>query len=359
MRQNMMQRIRIPVGMKDILPEETALLEKLEQDLNKLFHLWSYDKVITPTIEYAACVQPNVDREDQLYKFFDRQGRVLAIRPEFTTPIARLVSSRMRSAELPLRLSYSGDVFRYGNTRQREFRQAGVELIGASSALADAEIIALAVEAFRCLGLKDFQFNLGEMGVFAGLIEETGIREDTLNQLEYFLGRKDIVAIEVLVNQSNLPERVRDIILRLPHLHGGVEILDEVLSLSNLDSVRQAVENLKEIYGYLEDFGVQDAVALDMGILRGFTYYSGVIFEGYVAGVGFPVVEGGRYDALYSEFNNPLPATGFAVNLGGILDLFSTSEIEKGRLVQGENPTDVIRRCRELRAQGQRVQMML
>ena len=350
---------QLPEGMLDILPETTALLEKLEQDLIELFRLWSFDKVITPTIEFAACVQPDIDREDQLYKFFDRQGRILALRPEFTTPIARMVSSRMQGEKLPLRLSYSGDVFRYSAARQREFRQTGVELIGSPSAMADAEIVALAIESFRQLGIKDFQLSIGQMNIFAGLLEEVGIDGPLRVQLENSLSRKDIVEIENLVHQNRLTDSVREILLRLPRLNGGVEILDEVLHLSKRPSLLAAVENLRNIYDYLMEFGVQDAVTLDMGILRGFSYYTGVIFEGYVPGIGFPVVEGGRYDMLYNDFQNPLPATGFAINLSSVIELFLHHECQDREVIDGENMAEVIRRCRELRSQGIRAEMVL
>lgn len=352
---------RTPAGMLDILPEAAAVLEKLERDIMELFYLWAYDRVITPTIEFAACVQPESDGEDHLYKFFDRRGRIIALRPEFTTPIARMVSSRMRELKLPLRFSYSGNVFRYTtDDRPREFRQAGVELIGSASALADAEIIALAIEALRRLGIKDFQLSMGEMSIFVGLMEETGISEGLRAQLENALSRKDIVAIEQLADQNRLTESVRKILLRLPHLRGGVEILDEVSQLSNRPAVAGAVENLRRVYDYLGEFGVQDAVVLDMGVLRGFAYYTGVIFEGYVPGVAFPVIEGGRYDRLYDDFQNPLPATGFALNLSSLVTFLPEQKApEEQETVDGEQAGQVIRRCRALRAQGRRTVMAL
>ena len=352
--------LRIPPGMQDLLPEEAALLEQLEGRLLSLFRQWAYHRVMTPTLEYAACVQPDVDREDQLYKFFDRQGRILVLRPEFTTPIARLVSTRLRGEELPLRLCYSGDVFRYSGARLREFRQAGVELIGSAEELGDAEVIALAVECLRTIGLTDFQFNLGHMGIFSGLMEEAGLNAELRAQLEDFLARKDIVGIEVLVAHSGLSQRVQELLLRLPYLHGHADILDEVVELSGRASVRAAVDSLRRVYGYLEDFGVARHVALDLGILRGFAYYTGAIFEGYVPGVGFPVIEGGRYDLLYTDFHNSLPATGFALNLGSMLDRVSlkAEEIDEV-LVYGSNAGQLIHRCAELRSQGRRVRMLL
>jgi len=352
--------LRIPKGMRDLLPEEIAVQEGLEEKILVLFRQWSYQKILTPTLEYSACVQPDVEQDDSLYKFFDREGRILTLRPELTIPIARLVSTRMRSGEFPLRLCYGADVYRNTNVRHREFRQVGVELVGSNQELADAEVIALAVEAIAGLGLNNYQFNLGHMGIFSGLMMESGVNERVQVELEEVLARKDMVGVESCVRQSGLPERVQELLLRLPHFRGGEEILDEVLGWSAQPAIREAVESLRRIYQYLNDFGVQANVSLDLGILRGFSYYTGAVFEGYVPGIGFPVVEGGRYDSLYGDFGIPQPATGFAIHIGNLLEQFPLPAVEGADvLVYGSDAKQIIRQCQVLRAQGKRVEMAL
>ena len=351
---------RIPEGMRDLLPEEIVVQERLEEEILALFRQWSYQKVLTPTLEFTACVQPDIEQDDSLYKFFDRDGRILALRPELTIPIARLVSTRMRGGDFPLRLCYGADVYRNTSVRHREFRQVGVELVGSNQELADAEVIALAVEAIAGLGLKNYQFNLGHMGIFSGLMLEAGVDEGVQAKLEEALARKDMVGVESWVRQSGLPIRVQELLLRLPHFHGGEEILDEVLNWSERPAIREAVESLRRIYRYLNDFGVQENVSLDLGILRGFSYYTGAVFEGYVPGIGFPVVEGGRYDMLYADFGLPLPATGFAIHLGNLLEQFPPSSTESADvLVYGSDVAQIIRQCQALRAKGKRVEMAL
>ena len=352
--------LRIPMGMRDLLPEEVVVQERLEEQILTLFRQWSYQKVLTPTLEFSACVQPDVEQDDSLYKFFDRNGHILTMRPELTIPIARLVSTRMRGGEFPLRLCYGADVYRNTTVRHREFRQVGVELVGSDQELADAEVIALAVEAIAGLGLKNYQFNLGHMGIFKGLMLEAGVEEGIQAKLEEALARKDMVGVESLVRQSGLPGRVQELLLHLPHFHGGEEILDEVLGWSERPAIRQAVESLRRIYRYLKDFGVQANVSLDLGILRGFSYYTGAVFEGYVPGMGFPVVEGGRYDALYADFGVPQPATGFAIHLGNLLEQFPLPAVEGADvLVYGADAEQIIRQCQVLRASGKRVEMAL
>lgn len=352
--------LRIPKGMRDLLPEEIAVQESLEEKILTLFKRWSYQKILTPTLEYAACVQPDAEQEDSLYKFFDREGHILTLRPELTIPIARLVSTRMRGGEFPLRLCYGADVYRNSNVRHREFRQLGVELVGSDQELADGEVIALAVEAIAGLGLKNYQFNLGHMGIFSGLMLEAGVDEGIRIKLEEVLARKDMVGVELCVRQSGLPERVQELLLRLPHFRGGEEILDEVLGWSERPAIREAVESLRTIYRYLADFGVQGNVSLDLGILRGFSYYTGAVFEGYVPGIGFPVVEGGRYDALYADFGLPQPATGFAIHLGNLLEQFPLPVVGGADvLVYGSDVQKVIRQCQALRAENKKVELAL
>ena len=351
---------RIPEGMRDLLPEEIVVQERLEEEILALFRRWAYQKVLTPTLEFTACVQPDIEQDDSLYKFFDCEGRILTLRSELTTPIARLVSTRMRGGAFPLRLCYGADVYRNTSVRHREFRQVGVELVGSDQELADAEVIALAVEAITGLGLKNYQFNLGHMGIFSGLMLEAGVDEGTQVKLEEALARKDMVGVESWVRQSGLPTRVQELLLRLPHFHGGEEILDEVLDWSERPAIREAVESLRRIYRYLNIFGVQEYVSLDLGILRGFSYYTGAVFEGYVSGMGFPVVEGGRYDKLYADFGVTQPATGFAIHLGNLLEQFPLATTESADiLVYGSDVEQIIRQCQTLRAQGKRVEMAL
>ena len=351
---------RIPEGMRDLLPEEVALQERLERDILAFFKLWSYRSVLTPTLEYGACVQPNIEEEGIFYKFFDSKGRFLALRPELTTPIARLVCTRMRGEPLPLRLCYGADVYRDIPVRHKEFRQVGVELVGSAEELADAEVITLAVEALTLIGLENYRFNLGHMGIFSALMLEAGVDGEMRGKLEEAMARKDLVGVENLVAGSALPKKMRELCIQLPHFRGGEEILDEVLHWSERPELREAVESLRKIYRLLDAFGVQGKVSLDLGMLRGFDYYTGTIFEGYVSGVGFPVVEGGRYDALYADFGVPQPATGFAVHLGTLLEQFPPAAVAAAEiLVYGRNEEALIEQCKNLRDQGKRVEMAL
>jgi ATP phosphoribosyltransferase regulatory subunit len=352
--------LKIPEGMRDLLPTELAWLEELEGKAIRVCKNWSYQKVATPGLEYRACVEPDANKDDHLYKFFDKNGHILVLRPEFTTPIARMVATRQKGGLFPFRFCYSGDVYRNNSDRYREFRQVGVELIGPGSDIADAEVIALAVEIMKVLEVKNFQISLGHNGIFSGLAEEMNFDPELRQELENGIARKDMVKLESIISQNDLPDAAKELLLSMPHLTGKEEVLDKLQNWNHIYAIRRAVESLRAIYLYLKDFGVQEYVTLDLGILRGFSYYTGVIFEGYLPGIGIPVIEGGRYDSLYSDFGLNLPATGFAANLGLLLEQLSEFEVENADiLVYGQSPGAVIKRCKELRKSGRKVEMAL
>lgn len=352
--------LKLPEGMRDLLPAELAWLEDIEEKAIKACKNWSYQKVATPGLEFRACVEPDANKDDQLYKFFDKNGHIIVLRPEFTTPIARMVATRFKGSLFPLRFCYSGDVYRNDSGRYSEFRQVGVELIGSGEDLADGEVIALAVEIMKNLEIRNFQISLGHNGIFSGLAEEMKFDTKLRRELEDGIARKDMVKLESVISNSEIPEAAKDLLLSMPHLTGKAEVLEKLQNWNHIHSIRRAVESLRTIYLYLKEFGIHEYITLDLGILRGFSYYTGVIFEGYLPGIGIPVIEGGRYDSLYSDFGMNLAATGFAVNLGIMLEQMTEFEVEKTDvLVYGQSPGAVIKRCRELRKSGRKVEMAL
>jgi ATP phosphoribosyltransferase regulatory subunit len=352
--------LQIPGGTADILPREQAFARQLEREIIDRFTAWAYQEVATPTFEYLACINPHWEKDEKLYKFFDSEGNILALRPELTTPIARMVATRLNEQELPLRLCYAGEIFRYQKPpTRRAFRQAGVELVGSDSPLADAEVIALSVATLRDAGVKEFQINLGHIGIFRGLLGDLGLEADKCRRIENRIARKDFVALELFLAESGLEAREIELILGLSSFHGGEEVLDKVAQITSGEITSQALENLREVYRALKMFGVSE-VAIDLGVLRGFDYYTGVVFEGYAPGLGFPLCEGGRYDGLLENFGFHCPATGFAVNLERLANILQAPECPQADLlVAGTNMANVIAKAGELRSQGLKVEMVL
>ena len=231
-----------------------------------------------------------------------------------TTPIARLAVSRLKDETLPLKLSYNTNVFRFRRNqpgRQCEFYQAGVELLGASNAAADAEIIALAVESLKSAGLKEFKICLGQVEFVNGLMEQNNLSAEERNKIKSAIERHDLVELEKI---SDI-----DALKKISKLQGGKEILDEAKKLAKSQKALQALENLSEIYRLLEIYGAADKITFDLGIIRDFEYYTGMVFEAYAPDVGYSLAGGGRYDNMLKDFGSACPATGFALGIERIL----------------------------------------
>ena len=315
---------QVPYGTKDILPLDAARKRGMENELARLFLSWGYQEVVTPTFEYYETLRASAPEtaDDSTFRFFDRSGRMLALRPDMTTPIARVAVMRMRERPLPLRLFYLANVFRQEETqagRQCEFYQAGVELLGAGGVAADAEVVALAVEALLAAGLSDFQVCLGQVDFISGIMAEAGLDAATAHKVKQALIERNMVGLGELLAESRIEPCNRDLLQQLPMLHGKMDMLRNVRQRVKNQISQAALDNLAEIYHLLENYGIDRYVMFDLGIIRDFEYYTGMVFETYTTGLGYPICGGGRYDRMAGSFGREQPATGFALGIERIL----------------------------------------
>lgn len=316
---------QLPKGVKIYLPDEAWAKRNVEGRLLSGFTRWGYREIVTPTYEYADVLSVGTDEalQEQMLKLVDRDtGRMLALRADITPQIARIVATRLRDEPKPLRLAYVANVFRYQEPqvgRYREFFQAGVELVGLEKPEADAEMIAMTVEGLRSLGLDRFQINVGQADFFRGVLEELKITLEQGRQLQDALSRKDASTLEHLVRELAPPASTAELLLALPDLFGREDVLERGARLVKNHRSERALANLAEVHRLLRAYGLADAVILDLGEVRGFDYYSGVHFEGYVSGLGAPLCGGGRYDQMLARFGYDCPATGFAFEVGRAL----------------------------------------
>ncbi len=355
--------LETPYGTQDFLPNDAASKRIIEQKIFELFAAFGYEEVVTPTMEYLETLTTSSGRaiEPHLFKMFDRNNRTLALRHEMTTPIARLTVSRLKNSPRPIKLSYNSNVFRFRSNqpgRQCEFYQAGVELLGTSNAFADAEIIALAAQALKVSGLEDFKICLGQVDFASGLMEQNNLPPDLQAEIKAAIERHDIVALE------NLP--VNDSLKKIPKLQGGKEILSAAQAIAQNERSRRALDNLSEIYRLLETYGVADKITFDLGLIRDFEYYTGMVFEAYAAGVGYSLAGGGRYDNMLKDFGFECPATGFALGIERILSARKNQGIAENvrakdfYLSYATGHEDAaIKKADELRASGKVVEVSL
>lgn len=345
-------------GVKDFLPREAALKREIENQTVEIFERWGYREVVTPTFEYLEVIEAGAGPaiRDEVFLFQDRDGRVVALRPEMTIPIARVVATRMVDQEGPLRLFYNANVFRYTQTqmgRYKEFYQLGVELIGGAGAAADAEVIALAAEVLARQAL-DFTIGINHIGIVNSLLNESELGEEDREQIKGFMVRKDLVGLEKRLSELQMDESCRHLLRDIPVLHGDTGVLSRLEPVQAIPGVDRAVKELAEVYEILRHYGVQDRVVIDLGVLRGFDYYTGIIFEGYSPNFGYPLLGGGRYDHLLEKFGVSRAATGFAAGIERLLLAARDRKPRKRRrfVVSGPDPAEVIRKARELRSEG-------
>lgn len=314
----------IPYGTRDFLPPEAAEKRAVETSLTALFTSWGYDGIETPVMEFLSTLTVgNGQRiEPRMFKFFDRDNRTIALRHEMTTPIARVVASRMKDVPRPLKISYVGRVYRYEETqrgRRCEFTQAGVEFMGSDAPAADAEVLALAVESLRQAGLREFRISLGQAAFIHGLMRGFALTEEEERRAKNFLEKRDLVGWRTFLDGTALPPREKKILEKLPLLHGGREILDEAREMAVNEESLRAIDNLATIYRLLESYQAAESVQFDLGVIRDLDYYTGMVFEAYMPGLGFPLCGGGRYDRMLADFGADCPATGFALGVERIL----------------------------------------
>ncbi|MFW5981628.1 MAG: ATP phosphoribosyltransferase regulatory subunit [Halanaerobiaceae bacterium] len=310
-------------GMRSYLPEVASELKSIENKILNIFELWGYHPIITPTLEYYEALTEGMGRslDKRLYKFIDYEGNILTLRPEMTAPIARTLSNRLNDIELPARLSYSASVFRYDQLqagKNREIYQLGVEFIGEKSYLADAEAIILAIEALQNTGIKDFKIDIGHAAYLEGIIEELNLAEDIELEIKTFLNKKDLVGLNnlILSLEEEGVDKKLELINEIPALRGDQDILASARTLVTNEKSIGALDNLDKIYQYIADYGLADYITLDLSLLRGFDYYTGLVFEGFTEKLGYTICGGGRYDNLLNKYSGKeIPAIGFAIGL--------------------------------------------
>jgi ATP phosphoribosyltransferase regulatory subunit len=361
-------RSQIPRGVQDRFLADATHRRWAEARLRESFARWGYREVIPPTFEYFDNLSVGASAEFKLamYRTFDGDGRTLALRSDFTPQIARMAATKLYDQPMPLRCSYLGSVFRGPESqvgREREFTQAGVELIGANTAAADAEVVALAAASLESLGLPEFQINLGQSAFFRVLTRD--LPAGLVEPLRMAIDQKNSARLADLLGAAGLGGAQRDLLYRLPDLIGGPEILAEAEALSetlpNAARALAALGRLAQVYDLLQAHGL-DRLSLDLGEVQGMDYYTGISFRGLAPGSGWPVVSGGRYDDLIAHFGRPLPAIGFGLPIERALRVLArhqeaVSDTAPQVLVQACSHPACLAMVQRLRRQACRVQV--
>lgn len=351
MKRESLRKFSTTPGTRDIMPPESTRLLDTQASIRSSFRAYGFREVVTPALEYSEVIEEPKLR-DSAFKLFDQDNQMLILRPEMTTPIARLIAQRLTNSPPPHKLSYSLPVYRragVGRGQSAEFHQAGVEVVGSTSPGEDAGAIALLVDVLRGLGLRapgDFSVVLGQTAFYERYLDQVapGAAPDLLRAL----ADKDLVRVDALAGA--LPDTAsgaREIPRMVgPASDGGV--LEEAARYATGGAAEAALENLREILAHLDAYGCLDAVILDLGLIGRRNYYTGAVYEAYASGLGFAVANGGRYDNLLLRFGEPLPATGFAISVERLLSVLPEKErphllVLAGASVEATRTADALR----------------
>ncbi|MEM4573463.1 MAG: histidine--tRNA ligase [Candidatus Caldarchaeum sp.] len=308
-----------PRGMDDLLPEEFAVKQKIVDVIREVYRLYGYEEVETPTLEYLELFEAKSGEEirHRMFVFDDPHGRKLVLRPEVTASIARLVASKLSRKPLPLRLGYISDCYRYDEPqwgRRRRFWQGGLELLGSRDPLSDVEIILASRDVFQKLGIKDFQFKIGHVGVLRGLMRKADQR--TQDMILSYIDRKLVSEALELASNHLEPEALKAV-SEVMELRGDLKVVDRAFDVvSPWREASESLENLKQIVEHIFETDHQLRMEVDLGFARGLEYYTGMIFEQKIADEPLSFNGGGRYDGLVELFGGQsTPAVGCSIGI--------------------------------------------
>lgn len=324
--------LHTPEGVRDIYGEEYKRKLKIQSLLHERFAEYGFEDIQTPTFEFFDVFSKEIGTtpSKDLYKFFDKEGNTLVLRPDFTPSIARCAAKYFMESDETLRFSYVGPTYTNTSLLQGklvETTDMGAELIGDGSVYADAEMIALVCEALFHAGLSDFQISIGNVEYFKGLCEAAGLDEETELSLRDYISGKNYFAAESLLEESSIDHNIANILLSVTELYGQADVLTKAKDIANNERSKAAIDRLEKLYQVLELYGVSNRVSFDLGLLSKYNYYTGVIFKGYTYGVGDAIVKGGRYDKLLMQFGKSAPAVGFVILVDDLMNAMSRQDI--------------------------------
>jgi ATP phosphoribosyltransferase regulatory subunit len=350
---------RLPPGVRDYLPVAAARRRGLAASAGAEIERWGYRGIITPLYEYAEVLDRGMGSSVRAMRFVEpASGEVVALRPDLTPQVARLVATRMHDEPGPVRLYYQGSVVRLDGAR-REIFQIGVELIDAPQPGGDLEVVGLAEAALGALGIADYTVDLGHAAIVRAALGDLGLDDEALAALHLALMRKDGAAVAQLATLARVSDARKQLLCALPSLYGGPDVLSRARSLVEDPTARAAVDELELLCARLGALGAPERLSIDLGEVRGFDYYTGTRFALYAEGVGGALASGGRYDGLVARYGRPARAAGFALDVDRTAELLKLCGVsaprQSGGVLVAGDPVAAARAAAELRASGERV----
>ena len=362
--------LHTPEGVRDIYNVECGKKLALENRLKKTLHLFGYHDIQTPTFEYFDVFRKEIGTipSKDLYKFFDKEGNTLVLRPDITPSIARVAATLFKDENLPIRLCYTGNTFVNHSSYQgrlRETTQMGAEFVGDDSVEADAEMLAMVIESMQAIGLKEFQLSVGHLGFFQSLIEDAALDEEARERVVELINNRNYFGVEEYLDSIMVKRSSKEAFAALGNLVGGVEVLAKAKNIAPNSSGIMAVKRLEKIYDILALYGVEKFVTFDLSMTGNYGYYTGIIFRGYTFGTGDAVVKGGRYDHLLEKFGKTSASIGFAIVIDELMNALIRQKIRivytrKNAIIlyDESRARDAIRLAKDFRAKAKNTELI-
>jgi ATP phosphoribosyltransferase regulatory subunit len=352
----------IPEGMRDFTTDECIKRKKLIGNITEVFCKWGYKEILTPTLEYYETFNHKTQslKEQDLFKFFDNTGRILVLRPDMTVPVARMVSTKLKDINPPIKIFYTANVFRVHESlagRRNEYLDCGIELLGVDKKYSDLEVLVTAIETLKSIGNDDFKLEIGNVNILKVAMNDMNLNSDEMNTIAELVDKKSLTALGNYLNSLNITEDHKDFLMKLPWLFGEGEVIEEAKKLAFNKEILNSVLYLEELYYMLKKLGYEKFISIDMAMVQRLDYYTGIIFKGYVNGIGSFVLTGGRYDKLTESFGRTMPAIGFSIKVDLLVD-YCNYEEENDSLeivVEEENIIDSIKKAIDLTKSGKSI----
>lgn len=363
--------LHTPDGVRDIYNLECAKKDAVERRISEVMKRYGYRNIQTPTFEFFDIFKKERGSviSKEMFKFFDRDGETLVLRPDITPSIARSAAKYFMDEDMPIRLSYCGNIFINKSSYQgrlKESTQMGAELIGDVTGDADAEMAAMLISCLLQAGLNDFQVEIGHINFFNGLMEAAHLDEDDKDYLRTLIENKNYFGVENFISEKEMAADLKHAILEMPKMFGTIEQIRQAKALvQNIPVSLSAIEALEELYDVLKLYGVENYITFDLGMLGKFKYYTGIIFKAYTYGTGDAIATGGRYDKLLMQFGKQAASIGFGIGLDALMIALERQKIEVDTDIVGtillydrRQKAAAIRLAAQLRSKGTNLQLM-
>jgi len=335
----------LPAGMRYYLGAEARLRRSVEDTAMSVFEGWSYEEVLTPTVDYYALFEQGMGAAEAQasFRFTDADGRMLSLRPDITSSVARVAATLLADNKRPLRLCYAAPVFRQQQQSHAEWRrentQLGCELIGTNTGAADMEVLLVAAEILQRIGLTDsFRITINDVSVFNGLLAELNLDDDSREKLRKLVDTRDQSELQQFLAARSVPSELAHSLSRLALSTGKENVLDEAAAIIKNSQSIDALGRIKNLWRVIESLGMQNCFEIDLADVSGLNYYTGLSFKVFVRGIGYRVGRGGRYDSLTANFGRPEPAVGFVLNLDSLVEVLGRQSQAKA---DGQGPKPI------------------